>query len=58
MNQKLSEARANAVREYLISAEVDGTRLSAVGKGESQPIASNDTKDGKAYNRRIELHIN
>jgi OOP family OmpA-OmpF porin len=37
-NQKLSEARANTVREYLVSQGVDGSRLQAVGKGESEPV--------------------
>jgi OOP family OmpA-OmpF porin len=56
-NQKLSEARANSVMQYLVSADVDPFRLRAVGMGESQPIASNDTAQGKALNRRIEFKV-
>jgi outer membrane protein OmpA-like peptidoglycan-associated protein len=54
-NQGLSERRANAAREYLISKGVAGDRLKAMGYGETRPIASNDTKEGRAQNRRIEL---
>jgi OOP family OmpA-OmpF porin len=54
-NQGLSERRANAVRDYLISRGVSASRLSAAGFGESQPIASNETDEGRALNRRVEL---
>ena len=54
-NQGLSERRANAAREYLVSKGVAGDRLKAMGYGETRPIASNDTKEGRAQNRRIEL---
>jgi outer membrane protein OmpA-like peptidoglycan-associated protein len=54
-NQGLSERRANAAREYLISKGVAGDRLKAMGYGETRPIASNDTQEGRAQNRRIEL---
>jgi OOP family OmpA-OmpF porin len=60
-NQKLSEKRANAVREYLISKGVDGSRLQAVGKGESNPVAECHQKKRKeliaclAPNRRVEI---
>ncbi|HUT52883.1 MAG TPA: OmpA family protein [bacterium] len=54
-NQRLSEQRANAVMQYLISAGVDSSRLQAVGKGETSPVASNATPQGKALNRRIEF---
>jgi OOP family OmpA-OmpF porin len=56
-NQKLSEQRANAVMQYLTSADVDPFRLRAVGKGEGQPVASNDTSNGRALNRRIEFNV-
>ena len=56
-NQKLSEARAKAVVDYLAKNGVDKSRLSAVGKGETQPVADNKTAQGRAANRRIELHI-
>jgi outer membrane protein OmpA-like peptidoglycan-associated protein len=53
-NQALSEARAQAVREYLISHGIDGDRVEAVGFGDQQPVASNDTEEGRRQNRRIE----
>lgn len=53
-NQQLSEARANAVRDYLIAHGIDGGRIEAVGYGDTQPVASNDTEEGRAQNRRIE----
>ncbi|HEX2735764.1 MAG TPA: OmpA family protein [Polyangiaceae bacterium] len=56
-NQKLSEDRAQAVRSYLISQGVPETKLVAIGRGEEQPIASNDTAEGRANNRRVELVI-
>ncbi len=56
-NLKLSDARANAVRQALIEREVDAARLEAVGYGESRPIASNKTKKGRASNRRVEFNI-
>jgi OmpA-OmpF porin, OOP family len=54
-NMKLSENRAKAVMEYLIKKGIDKDRLSAKGYGLTQPIASNDTKEGRAKNRRVEL---
>ncbi|MGR9090002.1 MAG: OmpA family protein [Gammaproteobacteria bacterium] len=54
-NQGLSERRASAVVTYLESKGVSGSRLSAIGRGESQPAASNDTKEGRYVNRRVEL---
>ena len=56
MNEKLSEARANSVRTYLIDKGVDSSRLSSEGKGPSEPIADNKSDQGRAMNRRIELH--
>ena len=55
-NQVLSEQRAQAVREYLISRGIDGERLVAVGYGESRPRADNATATGRALNRRIEFN--
>jgi OOP family OmpA-OmpF porin len=52
-NQKLSERRANAVKNELIKQGVDGKRLTTAGFGESQPVESNDTDEGRAYNRRV-----
>jgi OOP family OmpA-OmpF porin len=56
-NLRLSQARAEAVRLYLVDRGVSGGRLTARGYGESQPIADNDTDAGKARNRRIEFNI-
>jgi OOP family OmpA-OmpF porin len=54
---KLSQRRANAVKNYLISKGVDADHIYAEGKGESNPIASNKTRDGRAHNRRVEIEI-
>jgi outer membrane protein OmpA-like peptidoglycan-associated protein len=54
-NQTLSEKRAVAVKNYLVGAGIDGARISTVGYGESKPIASNDTAEGRAQNRRAEI---
>ncbi len=54
-NMGLSLRRAEAVRNYLISKGVPADRLTAKGYGESQPIASNDTDEGRFQNRRVEL---
>jgi outer membrane protein OmpA-like peptidoglycan-associated protein len=56
-NQRLSERRAQAVSDYTKSLGVDGVRVTTVGKGESNPVASNETVDGRAQNRRVELAI-
>lgn len=53
-NQRLSEARARAVRDYLVGKGVDGARIEAVGYGDERPVASNDTEEGRQQNRRIE----
>lgn len=54
-NLDLSQRRANAVREYLIGKGVSAERLTAKGYGESRPAYSNDTIEGRAQNRRVEL---
>ncbi len=54
-NQKLSEKRANSVRDWLVREGIDPTRIEARGYGESNPIASNDTPEGRQKNRRIEF---
>jgi OOP family OmpA-OmpF porin len=56
-NFNLSERRAKTVRDFLIRYGVDENRITAVGYGESQPIATNDTPEGRAQNRRVELRI-
>ncbi|MBQ0116686.1 MAG: OmpA family protein [Flavobacterium sp.] len=55
LNQKLSEERAAAVKNYLIEKGIDASRLSSQGFGESKPIDSNKTAKGKANNRRVEV---
>lgn len=54
-NTRLSQRRADAVREWLIANGADAERLVAVGYGEGQPLADNSTEDGRAANRRIEF---
>ncbi|CAG0911628.1 unnamed protein product, partial [Cyprideis torosa] len=57
LNMNLSQARAEAVKQYLISKGSDGNKLTAKGYGETQPIADNATAAGRAANRRVELKI-
>jgi OmpA-OmpF porin, OOP family len=56
-NQDLSERRAQAVVDDLVKAGLPADRFTAVGYGSAQPIAANDTEDGKAQNRRIEFVV-
>lgn len=56
-NQKLSERRANAVKDAIIEEGVQAERLQAKGYGESKPIADNATKEGRQENRRVEAEI-
>ena len=56
-NQTLSESRARTVMNYLISRGVPAARLRSQGFGETMPVASNDTADGRARNRRVEIKI-
>ncbi|MHA6723232.1 OmpA family protein [Sphingomonas sp. RS2018] len=56
-NQGLSERRARSVADYLSSRGVAPVRLATRGYGESQPVASNSTEDGRAANRRVEIKI-
>jgi len=53
-NLKLSDGRAASVKKYLVSKGIDESRLVSEGFGESQPIASNDTPEGRQQNRRVE----
>jgi outer membrane protein OmpA-like peptidoglycan-associated protein len=56
-NLRLSQRRADSVKAYLVSAGVDGSHLSARGFGKTKPIASNDTDEGRAQNRRVEFEV-
>jgi len=56
-NQTLSEKRAQAVADYLVKAGLPPDRFTAVGYGSTQPVATNDTDEGKAQNRRIEFLV-
>ena len=56
-NQKLSEQRANSVATYLISQGIPPAKVTSQGMGENQPVADNATEQGRAQNRRVELHI-
>ncbi len=57
-NQRLSERRANAVRDVLVNQHgLDSSRIEAVGYGESRPVADNATEEGRAINRRVEAEV-
>lgn len=56
-NEKLSDKRADAVRTYLLANNVKGSRLTDIGYGETDPIASNETVEGRSLNRRVEIVI-
>jgi len=56
-NRQLSRSRANSVANYLQSLKVKETRFTVMGYGESQPVASNETVEGKQINRRVEVAI-
>lgn len=56
-NQKLSVARAEAVKAFLVSKGIEKNRVYTEGKGEKQPVADNKTKEGQAKNRRVEIEV-
>lgn len=56
-NQKLSERRAAAVKEYLVSKGIAGSKITTIGKGESQPVATNKTAEGRQKNRRVDIEF-
>jgi len=57
MNQELSEQRAGAVRDYLAMQNIPLTSMTSRGFGRTQPVASNDTKEGRQQNRRVEMIV-
>jgi OOP family OmpA-OmpF porin len=56
-NQKLSVARSEAVKNFLVSKGVERNRVYTEGKGEAQPVADNKTAEGRAKNRRVEVEV-
>ena len=56
-NQKLSVARSEAVKAYLVSKGIEKNRVYTEGKGEKQPVADNKTSEGRAKNRRVEIEV-
>ena len=56
-NQKLSERRATSVKEYMVSKGVAAAKITTLGKGETQPVATNKTKEGRAKNRRVDIEF-
>ena len=57
VNKKLSELRANEVRNYLIGHGIDKNRVIAIGYGDTMPVASNETAEGRSANRRVEFVV-
>ena len=56
-NQRLSVSRAEAVRAYLVSKGIESNRIYTEGRGETQPVADNRTREGRAQNRRVEIEV-
>ncbi len=56
-NQKLSERRAAAVKDYLVSKGIPASKITTIGKGESQPVATNKTAEGRQKNRRVDIEF-
>jgi len=56
-NQKLSERRATTVKEYMVSQGIPAAKITTLGKGETQPVATNKTADGRAKNRRVDIEF-
>jgi outer membrane protein OmpA-like peptidoglycan-associated protein len=56
-NQQLSQARVDAIRQYLVVGGLAPDRVTAIGMGDADPVASNDTAEGRAQNRRVEFVV-
>ena len=56
-NQALSERRAATVKEYLVSKGIPASKITTIGKGESQPVATNKTDEGRQKNRRVDIEF-
>lgn len=56
-NQKLSERRAAAVKDYLVSKGIPAAKVTTIGKGKTQPVATNKTKEGRQKNRRVDIEF-
>jgi OmpA-OmpF porin, OOP family len=56
-NQKLSERRAAAVKDYMVSKGIPSAKITTIGKGESQPVATNKTAEGRQKNRRVDIEF-
>lgn len=56
-NMRLSQRRANSVRQYLIGKGISSSRIISKGYGEKEPVATNDTEEGRAKNRRVEVRV-
>lgn len=54
-NRELSAKRAEAVKRYLVEKGIDGSLVTAVGKGETEPVADNGTDEGRQANRRVKI---
>jgi outer membrane protein OmpA-like peptidoglycan-associated protein len=57
LNMRLSRERAQSVASYVVNQGISGARISATGAGPNQPIASNDTQQGRSQNRRVEINL-
>ena len=56
-NQRLSERRAAAIKDYLVSKGIPAAKVTTIGKGESQPVATNKTAEGRQKNRRVDIEF-